>query len=190
MGKKDKKYDPPFDADIEDYDSFENFPEEGAHDPYADPDMMPGGRRRGRRRRIGAGHAKKVRGAEAVPEVEQTPAETETPRRRRRSFWRSMGMLVTGGFLPRPEMRKAYPFLLVVAFIMSMYVWNVLSMQNLAHRTHQLNKEIKDLRIRSNTITAIKMRHTQRDTVIARVRSKGLGLEEAVAPDTVIIITK
>lgn len=180
MGRKDK-YDVPFEEDMEDYDTLDGFPEEGEADPYADPELESPRRRR---RRLQAGE---VRAEASSRELNE---ESPEPPRRRRGVWRRIGSVVTGSFLQQPMMRKAYPFLLLVALVMSLYVWNVLTIQDLYRREEALRREINDLRIRSNTITRVKMQKTRRDEILREIKKRGLPLREAVAPDTVIVAGK
>ena len=120
-------------------------------------------------------------------ESEDQTEEPEAPAPRKRSpFSRYLMTVLSGNILSRAEVRRVYPYLLFVAFLMLLYISNVFRMQQLYRRHDRLAKEVKELRAKSMTIASEKMSATRQSRILEQVKERGIPLRESLTPNKVI----
>lgn len=125
------------------------------------------------------------RGGYADPESDPMADQSEEPRRRSK-FSAYLMTVLSGNILSKAEVRKVYPYLLLLVFLMFLYIGNVFRMQQL-HRTHgRLTREVAELRAKSMTIASQKMRATRQSSIMQEIARRGIPLEESLAPNKVI----
>lgn len=129
---------------------------------------------------------------QAQQEAGQTPdsfaqdGNPEDEPRRRSKFSANMMAVLSGNILSKAEVRRIYPYLLFLVFLMFVYIGNVFRMQSL-HRQHErLGREVKELRAKSMTIASQKMRATQQSNIMEEIERRGIPLHESLTPNKVI----
>ena len=116
--------------------------------------------------------------SESAPE-EEIPAPP--------SRWKEyVGSLLSGNILSKTEVRRLYPYMLFLAFLMLLYISNVFRMQQLYRRHEALTKEVKELRAKSLTISAMRMNSTRQSEIIRELEVRGIDLQESLVPPKVI----
>ncbi len=103
------------------------------------------------------------------------------------SKWKEyIGSLLSGNILSKTEVRRLYPYMLFLAFLMLLYISNVFRMQQLHRRHDALVKEVKELRAKSLTISAMRMNSTRQSEIIRELEVRGIDLQESLVPPKVI----
>lgn len=124
--------------------------------------------------------------AETEPDTYAADTEEGAPPRRRSKFSSYLMSILSGNILSRAEVRKVYPYLLFIVFLMFIYIGNVFRMQSL-HRQHErLTTQVKELRAKSLTIASQKMKATRQSSIIEEIERRGLPLHESLSPNKVI----
>lgn len=96
------------------------------------------------------------------------------------------GQVISGNFLVRPEVRRQYPYILVLAALMFLYIANGYYIQKLHRRNENLTDEIKELKARSLTLASKRMTATRQSEIIKELEERGIPLIEATEPPHVI----
>ncbi len=94
--------------------------------------------------------------------------------------------MLSGNILTRPEVRRAYPYLLYLALLMFLYIAYDYRVQALHRRHDQLSKQVETLRVRSITYASELMESTRRSKIIEEVESRGIPLQESLVPPKII----
>ncbi len=94
--------------------------------------------------------------------------------------------LISGGFLSRKEVRRAYPFLLLIAFLMLLYISGQFRMQQLHRTENNLQRQVKELRALSLELAAKRMDSTRRSKIMEDLERRGIPLIEPVEPPKII----
>lgn len=97
-----------------------------------------------------------------------------------------LGGLLSGNILSKDEVRRYYPYMLFVSFLVLLYISNVFRMQQFHRRHDMLQIEVKDLRAQSLTMASKRMLLTRQSQILKEVQSRGLDLKESLAPPKVI----
>lgn len=97
-----------------------------------------------------------------------------------------LASLLSGNILSRSEVRRMYPYMLFIAFLMLLYISNVFKMQQMYRREAALKREIKELRAKSVTISSMKMNATRQSQIIKELRERGIDLQESLTPHKLI----
>lgn len=119
----------------------------------------------------------------ASPDREDDEEASAAPPSRLKEY---IGSLLSGNILSKSEVRRLYPYLLFVAFLMLLYISNVFRMQHLHRRHDALVKEVKELRAKSLTISAMRMNSTRQSEIIRELEVRGIDLQESLVPPKVI----
>jgi len=93
---------------------------------------------------------------------------------------------ISGNILSRSEVRRLYPYLLVMALLMLFYIANTFSIQKLYRRQTTLTRQVKELRSKSLTVSSLRMTSTRQSEIIKELRRRGIGLEELLEPPKVV----
>lgn len=167
-------------------------------------DWQPGGESQFERRRRAAmprGEQAPAFEVDGVPDVAPfdvmeatfpTPADRPSAspamvRERRRSrIGEYLGMLLSGSILGRDEARRAYPYMVLVALLMLLYISSVFRMQQLRRHELDLAREVKELRAASIALSARRMAATRQSAILERIQQRELPLEELTTPPKVI----
>ena len=99
---------------------------------------------------------------------------------------RQIGALLSGSILSKAEVRKFYPYMLLLAFLMLLYIANVFKMQQLHKQHDRLAAEVKELRAKSLTLSSIRMNATRQSEILKELKKRGIDLEESVVPPKII----
>lgn len=102
---------------------------------------------------------------------------------RRRSL---IGGIISGNILARDAVQKRYLYMLFVALLGIIYIYNVFYMQQLYRRQARLTREVKELRTEAMALSSARMQATRQSSIVREVKARGLGLEESVTPVKVI----
>lgn len=94
--------------------------------------------------------------------------------------------LLSGNILSRAEVKRLYPYLLFIAFLMLLYISNVFKMQQMYRQESNLKKEIKELRAKMVTISSMKMNATRQSQIIDQLNERGIDLKESLTPHKVV----
>lgn len=116
---------------------------------------------------------------------EELPQEPEQPREPSKLKQLIVSVL-SGSILSRAEVKKQYPYMLFIAFLMLLYISNIFKMQQL-HRQHsRLGVEVKELRAKSLTISSQRVDATRQSQIIKELNERGVDLKESLTPPKVI----
>lgn len=125
-----------------------------------------------------------------IPEQpsQQVPdQETEPKKPRRPSALESFfGQVISGNFLVRPEVRRQYPYILILAVLMFLYIANGYYIQKLHRKNERLTDEIKELKSQSLTLASKRMTETRQSEIIKELEKRGIPLIEATEPPHII----
>lgn len=114
--------------------------------------------------------------------VEQKPQKPQKPSK----IKQAVVSVLSGNILSRAEVKKQYPYMLFIAFLMMIYIGNVFKMQQL-HRYHgRLSTEVKELRAKSLTISSQRVDATRQSQIIKELEARGIDLRESLVPPKVI----
>ncbi len=157
------------------------------HDPDSDPPFDPDEQFEDRKP---AAKARREPLRAAQPEPEPQPEEPDSfaePEERLVSRTKQyIGMLLSGSILTRAEVRRAYPYMILVAFLMLLYISSVFRMQQLHRREAELQREVKALRAKALETSSRRMSYTRQSHIIEQLRERGIVLEEALTPPKII----
>ena len=161
--------------------------ESAAVDPFLEEEEEVSARKRRRRERAAERRSDEIPAAEPCLEAEETEHAAEDdaarPRSRIAEFLLS---IVSGNFLSRAEVRKTYPYLLFIAFLMLLYISNIFRMQQLYRRHERLTVQVRELRAKSLSLASQKMNATRQSRVLEELQQRGIPLHESLAPNRVI----
>ncbi len=90
--------------------------------------------------------------------------------------------VVTGSILGTEWVRRMWPHLLGVAAVLVLYIAYTFHVQGLHLERQRLEREVRELGIRSVERTAERVRRTQRSAIVERLREKNIPLEEFPYP--------
>lgn len=122
--------------------------------------------------------------AHQAPQPETEPVELKP--RKPSKIKQAVVSVLSGSILSRAEVKKQYPYMLFIAFLMMIYIGNVFKMQQL-HRYHgRLSKEVKELRAKSLTISSQRVDATRQSQIIKELEARGIDLRESLVPPKVI----
>ena len=110
--------------------------------------------------------------------TESAPARPKTKKR--------IASIISGSILSDNELRKFYPYLIGFALLLLLYIANIFGLQRLYRTQQRLDAEIKELRTRSVELSATRMQHTQRSSIVRQAREQGLNLKESTTPVKII----
>ena len=95
-----------------------------------------------------------------------------------------------GSLLTRDKVVRQLPFVLFVTFLIILYIGNRYHAEKVIRQTMELQTELKELRARAIS-TASELEFISRQSEVAKlVKSKGLGLKEAVEPPSKITVAR
>ena len=95
-----------------------------------------------------------------------------------------------GSLLTRDKVVRQLPFVLFVTFLIILYIGNRYHAEKVIRQTMELQTELKELRARAIS-TASELEFISRQSEVAKlVKSKGLGLKEAVEPPIKITVAR
>ncbi len=97
-----------------------------------------------------------------------------------------IGGIISGNILSREAVQRRYPYMLFVALLGIVYIYNVFYMQQLYRRQARLTREVKELRTEAMALSSVRMQATRQSSIVREVKARGLGLEESVTPVKVI----
>lgn len=97
-----------------------------------------------------------------------------------------IGGIISGNILTREAVQRRYPYMLFVAALAILYIYNVFYMQQLYRRQARLTREVKELRTEAMALSSARMQATRQSSIVREVKARGLGLEESVTPVKVI----
>jgi chromatin segregation and condensation protein Rec8/ScpA/Scc1 (kleisin family) len=97
-----------------------------------------------------------------------------------------IGMLLSGSILTRTEVRRVYPYLLMIAFLMLLYISSLFRMQQLHRREIELTRQVKELRAVSLELSAQRMNATRRSFIMDEVERRGIPLQESLTAPKII----
>lgn len=124
---------------------------------------------------------------EPVEEISQADREFTAQEERRPSKIKIyIASLLSGNILSRAEVKRMYPYLLFVSFLMLLYISNVFKMQQMYRQESNLKKEIKELRAKSVTISSMKMNATRQSQIINELKEREIDLKESLTPHKVV----
>lgn len=93
---------------------------------------------------------------------------------------------INGNFLTKKFFQKQYGLLLMIAILLFMYVDNRYYCETQMVKVIELQKQIKDVKYESLTISAQLMELTRQSNVLNMVRERGLNLAETDTPPIII----
>lgn len=118
--------------------------------------------------------------------LQSEPAPAEQKPQRPSKIKQAVVSVLSGNILSRAEVKKQYPYMLFIAFLMMIYIGNVFKMQQL-HRYHgRLSTEVKELRAKSLTISSQRVDATRQSQIIKELEARGIDLRESLVPPKVI----
>lgn len=120
------------------------------------------------------------------PEGDDEQEEESRPERRPSRFSVWLMTILSGNILTRAEARRAYPYLLFVAFLAFIYIGNIFRTQQLHRKHEQLAVEVKELRAKSMTLAVEKMSATRQSNILDQIERRNLELKESLIPNRVI----
>ncbi len=97
-----------------------------------------------------------------------------------------LGMMLSGSILTRTEVRRAYPYLIFIAFLMLLYISSVFRMQQLHRREQELSRQVKELRATSLELASRRMNLTRQSRVIEELQRREIPLEESLTPPRIV----
>ncbi|MDR2894189.1 MAG: hypothetical protein LBU97_01850 [Alistipes sp.] len=125
---------------------------------------------------------------EAAREARQAEKEAAREAGRERRAARAEGRtravrsVFTGSILSSDVMRRMLPYLVGLAVILVAYIAYSFQIQKLHYDRQTLEREIRELSIRSVARTAERVRQTRRSAIVERLAGKGIPLEEFPHP--------
>ena len=118
--------------------------------------------------------------------VEFVDQKIEQKEIRRGSIWD----VFDGSVLTRDRVVRQLPFVFFITFLIILYIGNRYHAEKLIRQTLKLQTELRELRAKSIS-TASELEFISRQSeVVKLVESRGLGLQEAVAPPVKISVAK
>lgn len=118
--------------------------------------------------------------------LQSEPAPVEQKPQKPSKIKQAVVSVLSGNILSRAEVKKQYPYMLFIAFLMMIYIGNVFKMQQL-HRYHgRLSTEVKELRAKSLTISSQRVDATRQSQIIKELEARGIDLRESLVPPKVI----
>jgi hypothetical protein len=95
---------------------------------------------------------------------------------------RAVQSVVSGSILSSEWMRRMWPYMLGIAFVLVGYIAYDFQVQQLHLRRQRLEREVRELSVRAVERTAERVRQTSRSAIVERLKNKGIGLEEFPHP--------
>lgn len=113
--------------------------------------------------------------AEEVPGAENaTPVAGEPAARRRKGI--RIGQFFTGGVLSQDEFTRRLPVLVYIVFLMLLYIANGFHIQHKHGELDRITDEIKHLKTRAVTSSAVRMTLTRQSEIERLLRERGIPL--------------
>jgi len=117
---------------------------------------------------------------------EEKEAEKQARRERRtrkaEGRRRAVQSVVSGSILSSEWVRRMWPYLLCIAFVLVGYIAYDFHVQQLHLRRQRLEREVRELGVRAVERTAERVRRTSRSAIVERLAEKGIPLEEFPHP--------
>ncbi len=117
--------------------------------------------------------------AEGVEDAAAEPEEDVVVPRAVKEYFKAF---ISGGILSSNQAIKLYPYMILAAALAVAYIGNILQMQKMYDYQVKLSNQVKELRTKSLTYTAIRNEATRRSSIEARIDARGLGLKKSPAP--------
>jgi multidrug efflux pump subunit AcrA (membrane-fusion protein) len=95
---------------------------------------------------------------------------------------KAMKSVFTGSILGSEWVRKMWPWLLGIAFVLVAYIAYSFQVQTLHLERQQLERDVRELSIKAVERTAERVRLTRRSAIVERLREKNIPLEEFPHP--------
>lgn len=133
-----------------------------------------------------APNAPGTQGVKGSPETEGSQGAQETKEPGRRKVSDAILAVLSGNILSKSEVRRAYPFMVLVAVLMFLYIANVFRTQYVYREHTRLTEQVKELRAKSMTIASEKMKATRQSRIMVELDQRGIPLRESLRPNKVI----
>lgn len=117
---------------------------------------------------------------------EQPPREGQRPARKPSRLEQYTGQVLSGNIFTKAEVRRQYPYVFFMAFLMFLYIANIFHIQKLYRRHERLTDQVKELRAKSLTVSSMRMMSTRQSEIVKELELRGIPLRESVAPPQVI----
>ena len=152
-------------------------------------------RRRARKEKLGAaGDSESARAAEstgargATGTVEAAEAEEDAfaeklPPSRLKQYLAGM---LSGSILGREEVRRSYKYLIGIALLMMLYIYNVFYMQHLYRSQERLTEQVRELRAQAMTLSSMRMNATRQSAIVRELEARGSQVRESMTPPKVV----
>lgn len=98
--------------------------------------------------------------------------------------------VINGNILTKKFFQKQYPFLIMIAFLLFLYVDNRYYCETQLSKELKLKREIQDVKYESLTISAELMEISRQSNVRKMIKERGLTLSESNTPPVVLEIKK
>lgn len=139
----------------------------------------------------------KLNDVQTAPWDEQPDEQQQQPQEPVDSFAEQESMVVSkskgliasilsGNILSKAEVKRTYPYLLLISFLVILYISNVFRMQQLHQKHDRLEQKVKELRAKSMSLTAEKMTLTRESEIIKMLKERGIELHQSTTPHSVI----
>jgi len=138
----------------------------------------------------GQGSGVAEQGFETGPALSDTgpvaPQDPFAEKPRPSKFKQYLGAMLSGSILSREEVKKTYKYLVGIALLMMLYIYNVFYMQHLYHRQENLTGEVRDLRAQAMTLRSKCMVITRQSSIDSVLKARGSEVHESMTPPKVI----
>ena len=94
--------------------------------------------------------------------------------------------MLSGNILSKSGVRRAYPYMIFVAFLAFLYIANAFRTQYLYREHLKLAEQVKELRSKSLTIASQKMQATRQSNIMVKLKERNIPLRESLTPNKVI----
>ncbi len=98
----------------------------------------------------------------------------------------SLRDLLNGRILTRSSLSGQLPFIVFIAFLGFVYIGNHYRVEKLMRQIDKLNKEVKELRYESITVSSELMFMSKQSEVSKRIRASNIILEEMTEPPRIL----
>jgi len=123
---------------------------------------------------------------ETEPETDEAPQDPFATKPKPSKFKQYLGWVLSGSILSREEVKKTYKYLIGIALLMMLYIYNVFYMQHLYHRQEHLTGEVRDLRAQAMTLRSKCMEITRQSNITSELQARGSNVRESMTPPKVI----
>jgi cell division protein FtsL len=119
--------------------------------------------------------------------AENKENKKKTPHAKTGSF---MKELLSGSMVTEKIILKNLWYVLLITFLAAIYIGNRFHAEKITRETTKLQKEVKDLKAESLSISADLMFISRQSEVYRMVREHGLNLEEQKTPPYKLLVSK